>query len=346
MRIAWVLVAVLGCKGKEPPPRPDPIARELDLDTGDAAVIAPAPNAEPANEPANETANTPPGDAAPPVNECIGIATVESWDPVKQRACFDNNLCVTWKRGALDAFEVKYTVEDDDAEPAEPAPDFRTDDNDTRIHVDADDIQICPPDRACMRIVPDVGDGELQLVVTDPGYKRGVFVMREAEAHTGALEIWDLAAGRRKARVPYKRLDADDTYELSAQLGSGAVIALATASNDRTLGTVLSLDGGLRGELAQGSPNLDLVKSFRAGGLFGIVDVGPPDNAEAPYVLHLVSLASGAAVGKLVIKRESTLSLDVLPNGFVALTQFGEHTRIDMLDLRTRRISALVAPGC
>jgi hypothetical protein len=293
--------------------------------------------------------------------ECVDDAAVVSYDPAKLRACFDANgdgeadRCVTWRRdGKVASIDSEFAVEDADAEtPREPAIEYRSDDennDDDRITLDGSNVEICPYDRTCLKIMPKLAESELQRVLTDPDYKRAVFVVRDFEGGKGSLEIWDLATGRLRTRAAMKRLVADETYDFTAHLGSGVVIGIADDSSGRALGTIFGLDGSFRGELAQGSRNLDIEKTFRHAGVFGIADIGPVDTDDKPYVVYFHNLASGAAAGKLSIQRDDDgdddLAFHTLPNGFVAIKQFGEQMRIDMFDLRTRTNRVLFAPGC
>jgi hypothetical protein len=360
MRMAWGIVAVVliaGCSSKKQDK--SPIVREEEMPPPTQPVIPEAP-ADNNDDPAAVPPDPPSPDAPKP--ECVDESTVVSWDPGKLRACFDSNgdeqadRCVTWRRdGKVAAIDTEFAVEDADAKDEPEAPiEYRTDienNEDERISNDGASIEICPYDRACMRIMPKLPNGEIQSVVTDPEYKRAVFVIKDFGTEHGIYEIWDLAAGRMRTRSLMKRLVTDETYDFSARMGSGVVIAIATDSNSRALGTIFSADGAFRGELAQGSRNLDLDKTFTSAGVFGIVDVGAIDSDdEKPYVLYLHSLSSGGSIGKFSIKRDADgdddLSLTTLKHGFVAVTQWGEQVRIDMIDLRTRTNRVLLAPGC
>ncbi len=366
MRNAWgCLVAGLvlsACSGKNDD-RQDhrPIVRTEDLGNV-APKQAPAPTDEVAVAPVPEPAEPQPAAAPPTKPECIDQSTVISFDPAKLKACFDSNgdeqadRCVTWRRdGKVQTIDTVFAVEDTTApEETKPPVEYRSDtenNDDERILLDSTAIDICPFDRACMKIKPDLGSiddgGEIQHVLADPDFKRAVMVIRLAGGQKGTFELWDLASGHLRTRFPIKRLVADEYYDFTAHLGSGAVIALATNDSGRALGTVLGVDGSVRGELAQGSRNLDPDLSFTHAGTFGIVDVGAEDTK--PFTLYLHSLATGAATGKFTIKRTEagdTLELHTLKNGFVAATQWGEQVRIDMIDLKSRTDRVLFAPGC
>lgn len=353
--LAFVVVAGCGQRD-EPPAKRAPIVHEEEI----PPPVQPAPPVQP-----DVAVDDVPAPAAiidqaakggqDPKPECVDEATVVAFDPGKLRACFDSNgdgqadRCVTWRRdGKVQTIDTVFAVEDADArEEPEPPVEYRSDvdhNDDERITLDGTTVEICPFERTCIKIMPKVGDGEIQTVLTDPDYKRAALLIRDGEGK-GTLELWDLAGGRMKARTAMKRLVADEPYDFSAHLGTGVVIAIADDSNGRALGTIFSLDGGFRGELAQGSRNLDIEQTFRHAGVFGIVDIGAP-GPDKPYVLYLHSLASGGALGKFTIKRDGELSFHPLPNGFVAVTQWGEQLRIDMIDLRTRTNRVLFAPSC
>lgn len=356
MRTAWGLLAVVvlaGCGNKRDN---SPIIREEEIPPPKQPEL-PKPAATIDDQLMNGAEPDAQTTVPDPKPECVDESTVVSFDPAKLRACFDTNddgqadRCVSWRRdGKVAAIDTQFAVEDAEAkEPPEPRVEYRSEEennDDQRITLDGTSIEICPYDRTCMRMMPKVGEGEVQHVLTDPDYKHAVLLTKDYDTQNGILEMWDLAAGRMRTRVAMKRLLADETYEFSAHLGSGVVIAIATDVNSRALGTIYGLDGSARGELAQGSRNLDVDKVFRHVGVFGIVDVGPYDSDEKPYVLYLHSLANGGALGKFSIKRSGELSFHTLPNGFVAVTQWGEQLRIDMIDLRTRTNRVLFAPGC
>ena len=362
MSKAWGLVAVVliaGCGNKKESNK-TPIVHEEEM----PPPVQPAPPVAAPEEPSIDDQLMNGTAPAPPVNpECVSESTVVSFDPAKLRACFDSNgdgqgdQCVTWRRdGRVKSIDSEFAVEDADAkEPPEPPIEFRSDseNNDNeRISVDGSSVEICPYDRACMKIMPRLDNGSIETVFTDPDYKRGAFVVAEEDGNHGAFEIWDLVAGRMRTRAEMKRVLADQMYNFSAQMGSGVVIGLANDdSTGRAFGTIFGLDGGLRGELAQGSRNLDVDKTFRHAGVYGITDVGPDDgDDEKPYVVYLHSLSTGGSLGKFTIKRSpdgsDDLSFHPLKNNFVAITQFGEQVRIDMIDLRTRTNRVLFAPGC
>lgn len=355
MRTAWALVAVVvvvGCSSKKKD-QPTPLVVEEEMPPPTQPVVPPLPDdSEPAAVPDD------PPDVPPSNPECVDAGTtVVSWDPAKLRACFDSNgddepdRCVTWRRdGKVASIDTTFAVEDVDAkEPPSPPIEFRSDtenNDDERISLDGSSIEVCPYEHACMRIMPKSEDSEVTAVFTDADYKRGAFLMRDYEGGKATLEIWDLVAGRMKTRTPMKRLLEDEAYDFSMVMGSGALLVLAADSNGHALGSLFSLDGSFRGEAGQGSRNLDVDKTFQHAGVFGIVDVGPLDADEKPYVLYLQSLATGGAIGKFSIPRVGELSFDTLPNNFVAVTQWGEQLRIDMIDLRTRTNRVLLAPGC
>src|SRR5688572_26042508 len=108
-----------------------------------------------------------------------------------------------------------------------------------------------------MKFKPKMTNGEIHLLLIDPDYKRAVIVVNDFESQKGFLEIWDLEDGKLRTRATMKRLVDDETYQFSAHLGSGVVVAFADDSNSCALGTIYGLDGSFCGEVAQGSRNLD-----------------------------------------------------------------------------------------
>jgi hypothetical protein len=356
--VAILVVVVVGCgeKKQDKPVDRAPIVREEDMGQAfkpdidiptpqvqDETVVDPSASARVDNEP-------------DPKPECVDESSLVSFDPGKLRGCFDTNgddqadRCVTWRRdGKVAAIDSVFQVEDTDApEEVEPPVSQRSDsenNDEERITFDYNTVEVCPYDRTCVKFMPKLGDNEVQGVFTDPDYKRAVLLIRDGDGK-GIVEIWDLATGRVRARMPMKRLVDDETYEFSAQLGSGVVVALASDTNGKTLGTIFGVDGGFRGEVAQGSRNLDIDKMFNHAGVLGVVAV----EDDKPYVLYLHSLATGGTMGKFTIKRDDTAgdpSFHTLKNGFVGVTQWGaEQVRIDMIDLRSKTNRVLFVPSC
>jgi hypothetical protein len=339
--LAVVLLA--GCGNKKEVDR-SPIVREEEMPPPKQPVIPP-----PADETIDEQL----------MNGTAGVVAPTPTDPKPE--CVDSNgddqadRCVTWRRdGKVSAIDTTFAVEDVDVKEEPDAPiEYRSDqdnNDEERITLNGNSVDVCPYDRTCLRIMPKTHDGEIQTVLTDPDYKRAVFVIKDYESQNGTFEMWDLESGRMRTRAVMKRLVADETYDFSAHMGSGVVIAIADDSNGRALGTIFGLDGSFRGELGQGSRNLDVDKSFHHAGVFGIADVGPWDSDDKPYVIYLHSLASGGSVGKFTIKRDTDgdedLSFHKLKNGFVGVVQFGEQMRIDMIDLRSKTNRVLLVPGC
>jgi hypothetical protein len=363
MRNAWMVVCVLAaCTGK----KEEAADKSKPILVRDEEMAPPKQPQIPEAEPAIAT-DPVPTDPLPnkndPAPECVDTAAIVSFDPGKLKACFDSNgdeqadRCVTWRRdGKVQKIDTVFAVEDSTApstEVKEPVIYRSNDENndEDRILLDYNHAEICPYDRTCMKIMPkiqdDDGDGELEHVLTDPDYKRAVMVIRQGEK--GFFEIWDLATGHQRSRFGMKRLVEDEMYSFNAVMGSGVVIATATAdSTMRGLGTIFGVDGGFRGELAQGSRNLDLGYSFTHAGTYGVVDVGSDEADDAPYIVYLHNLSTGASTGKFTIKRTANADLEFhkLKNGFVAATQTGEQLRIDMIDLKSRTDRVLFVPGC
>lgn len=350
----FAVVLVAACSSKKDESNRAPIVREEELPPAQpiqptAPAVAVAPQPEPPIDPPAVTRDVKP--------ECIDHGELVSFDPSKLRACFDTNgdadadRCITWRRdGKVQLIDNVFAVEDTaDDKPASPV-EFRSDsenNDDERITLDGGIVEVCPYDRTCLKMVPRVDDGDISHVLTDPDYKRALMVIDDGEGK-GIFEMWDLGSGRLRSRLQLKRLLDDTHYDFSAHLGSGVVIALATDENNHALGTIFGIEGGLRAELAQGSRNLDPDLSFTQSGVFGIVDIGPFEGEDKPWVIYLHSTASGASLGKFSIKRleNAELTLTPLPNGFAGAIQWGEQLRIDMIDLRSRTNRVLLAPSC
>lgn len=369
MRTWGILAAswIAACGGSKEG-RSEPIVVEQDLDTAQARrdpndiYSRPRPTPghgytpTPARPPTIDVDvySKPRPDPKPTVKpECIDTNRVVSFDPAKPRACFDGDedgradRCVTWQRdGKVASIDGVFDVEDADDDRPEPPVEYRsTDDDDARLSSDGEAVEVCAFDRACIKIMPKLGEnGELLVALSDPDLKRGVMLIRDSETSKATLELWDFAAGRLRSRVAMRRLVTDETYDFTAHLGSGVVVALAADPSGHAFGSIFGLDGSFRGELAQGSRTLDIDRTFRQASVLGVVDVRD-DNA---YVVHLTSLATGGSVGKLRLQRTGMLAVHPLPPHFVAATQWGSDNqlRIDMIDLRTRRHRALSAPGC
>src|SRR5687767_12120188 len=94
MRIAWglVAVAVLGCGDKKQDH--SPIIREVDLDKGDPWLdVKPTDPVRAPTAVVDDTVPSEPAPVDPPpaAAECVDHGKITSWDPAKQRACFDGD---------------------------------------------------------------------------------------------------------------------------------------------------------------------------------------------------------------------------------------------------------------
>ena len=314
-----------------------------------------------ANQPPAPRRPLPPAPAPAPVRAlpdptCLPAGDVVSFEAgATLRACFDvtgdgqADRCARWRPGgALQGIEP--FVEDEGAEPREDPITFHSDsehNDDTRIDLNGGVVEICPYDRACLKLMPRIDDGELPHAVTDADYHRAAFVVRTSDGKQGGVELWDLERGRRYAKLPFRGLRRDDEYSFSVKLGPGALIALAERTADSSIaGAIYGLDGSYRGALGGGSPTLDGESMLETAGLFAIVD---PQTDARPYLLHVVDLVAGGAAARFVLAREpeaEAVKLHRVAPGVIAAAQWGKQVRLDVIDLRTRAARVLRAPAC
>lgn len=366
----WLAVVLLVACGSQREDRSPEVEREAverarkSLEVARDELRAPPPMQDLSNrrppppppDPAPRTVPVQPVQPAPPAS-CLSSGTVVSFEAgATLRACIDSTFdgaadrCVRWRpNGTLIGIDPLVDVEAKE-EPPELVT-YHSDsehNDDSRIELSGGVIDICPYDRACMKLMPRLDDREIQHVVTDAEYNRAAIVVREADGKQGYVELWDLDRGRRYAKAPFRGLVRDQGYSFSVKLGSGAFIALAERDGDGAIsGAIHGLDGGYRGALGGGSHTLDATRTLQAGGQFAIVD---PQTDDKPYLLHVHDLATGGATGRFVIARDEDatdgLQLHKLTPGIIGAAQWGKQLRLDVIDLRTRTARVLRAPAC
>lgn len=123
------------------------------------------------------------------------------------RACVDGDqdgtldACARWQRGSgkLVGVEPVFNVE---ATPDAPA--FHTDsDDDERITQTDNSVEICPPDRACLKLMPALPDGQtIDEVTTDVAYRNAAVMISGSEPGTAHIDLWDLQTLRLRAKLP------------------------------------------------------------------------------------------------------------------------------------------------
>lgn len=276
------------------------------------------------------------------------------------RACFDQDgdgmtdRCVRWRPDgqpldydpAVDNV-INPPLTEDIPEPVTFHSDSQNND-DGRIEMDGSTIQVCPYERACVKLMPRVGDSfTITDVLTDPEYHRAAIIMPGYGGPPGHVELWDLERGRVSARLPFRGLMSDIDYTFSVKLGRGALLALASSNVEHSVsGAIYGLDGGFRGMLAGGSRSLDLEGAIETNGQFVILEAQPDGK---PHLLHAVDLATGAA-GRFAIPRAGEAATEValrkVASGVVAAVQWGERLRLDVIDLRKRAQRTLHVKGC
>lgn len=367
-----VVVVLAGC-GSQREDRPPDVERAAEraaaerarkslIASRDEQRPAPPPVQDPTKQPGPAVPTPPIPPAAirpappPPDATCLSSADVVSFEAkATLRACLDStgdgqpDQCARW-RPAGGLVQVEPFVEQEGGDPPEDPVTFHSDSehNDgSRIDLNGEVVEICPYDRACLKLMPRLDDGTFPHVATDPDYHRAALVVRGPDGKQGAVELWDLERGRRYAKLPYRGLRRDDEYTFSVKLGPGALIAIAERDQDSSIaGAIYGIDGGYRGALGGGSPTLDGASTLETAGLFAIVD---PQTDEKPYVVHVVDLTAGGAATRFVIPREPEadgLKLHRVAPGVIAATQWGKQLRLDVLDPRRGGTRVLRAPAC
>ena len=344
---AWLvlLLGVVAC-GKSttsPDPAPAPSRPPTTHPELDARLVEPAPPEVPV-APA-----TTPGNPTP---SCLSPSAVMTGIEVRAketRACFDENSddkpdhCVRWQRGtgAVLGIDTLFDVEATDATPT-PA-EFHIQSSahdDNRLELTDEIAEICPPDRACVRIKPLLADQEsIQELATDDPYRAAVVSIKSAADEHWRLEFWDLQSGRLRARQPLKLLP-DVSHEVSLRMSSGVVLALVT-TNDGAHGLVFGVDGTPRGAFAGGAHALNVTGAAETAGVYVIADV--PE--AGPGVIYVTSVSTGALLAKLPVPHAETLTLKALGNLVVAASQ-GDQLRFDVIDTRTRTAKTFQVPAC
>ena len=345
MAKAWILVACLAaCNSRAETSSARTEIKETPVDppasVPDAALVEPPDAAEAAV----------PAQPDPPPPTCLSsaaeITTINLAGKVLV-ACFDDSgddktdHCVRWRRdtGALISVETVFDVEATDAKPEPPAPvEFHTqdvNDDDRRLELIDDVAEICPPDRACMRLKPLLADGQqVTEVFTDGPYRTAILAIKSENDSAGRLEFWDLQTGRLRTRQALK----SDSIKLRVSNSIALVFAI---TDDATRGSIFGLDGTARGAFAGGAHDLDPDSALVSGANYVIVDAP----ADKPRVLYLTSNLSGQTLAKFPIPTVGRLVLKPL-GGYVIATQYGDDLRFDVIDTRTKTIRTLIVPSC
>ncbi|HWO24406.1 MAG TPA: hypothetical protein VNO30_36930 [Kofleriaceae bacterium] len=298
---------------------------------------------------------------AKPPKACLDGGSLTSFEVGRVlRACFDQDSdgtadrCVRW---SLDGRPLAYDPAVDDAQDvteadeAEEPVTFHSDsqnNDDGRIELEGNAVQICAYERACAKLMPRLGDDlSMTEIYTDAEYHRAAITMPSHDTRRGHVELWDLDRGRVYARLPFRGLMSEIDYTFSIKLGRGALIALASSNIESAVsGAIYGLDGGFRGMLAGGARSLELGEAIETIGQFVILEEQPD---KKPYVLHAVDLATGAQ-GRFSIARADEgaawIELRKLRPGVVSTVQWGKRLRLDVIDLRARAQRTLWAKGC
>jgi hypothetical protein len=345
MAKAWILVAcVAACNSRSETGSAHTEIKERPVDppaSAPDAALAEAPDA-----PAVAVAAPP----APPPPTCLSSAaemTTINLAGKELVACFDDSgddkpdHCVRWRRdtSALISVETVFDVEATDVKPEPPAPvEFHTqdvNDDDRRLELTDDVAEICPPDRACMRLKPLLADGqEVTEVFTDGPYRTAILAIKSANDSAGRLEFWDLQTGRLRAHQALK----SDSIKLRVSNSSALVFAI---TDDATRGAIYGLDGASRGVFAGGAHDLDPDSALVLGANYVIVDAP----ADKPRVIYVTSNLSGQTLAKFPIPAIARLVLKPL-GGYVIATQYGDDLRFDVIDVRAKAMRTLIVPSC
>lgn len=325
-----------------------------------------APAADPWTSPRSLPPVDPPGSPPPPPLRagCLDHAAILSFEAGGSlRACFDANQdgiaerCWRWSPDGAPLLQPGggAQAEQGDPPPAE-APGFYTDSehNDSgRITIDGPHVEVCAPDRACVRLHPRVGeDEELVQVSTGTDYRRAALVVRSTDGQSAHLDLWDLERGRMVAALPFRGLARDTTYAFGARIGRGALAALVEHQAQPSGAiAIYGLDGSFRG-MVGGTTNgiaraLDVGRALQSS---GVLLVPEPAIEDQPLVLHAVDLGTGAAAGRFVVQRLPGAAPDIelarAAPGIVTAAQWGKELRLDVIELRARTMRTLRAPAC
>ncbi len=298
---------------------------------------------------------------------CTASGTVQSIRVKGDKliACVDTtsdgqaDACVSWSRSTNKflAVEPIFAVEDDDAPKEVVAPDpIDPDADDPRLVSDTDSITACPEDRACMRFMPRIKDGEtLELAKTDAGHRAAAVLVSEGDSRSTHLELWDLEAGRLRTRARLVGPEPDQSYSYTVRAyGDSFVALLKRSDNDRATATLFSLDGSRRVALAGGSMFVDSAQLIEnAPGQLAILDIAAVGK---PYNIYVHAVPSGATIGKFTIPAsgdDDSASLVKMDHGMIGVTQWKAdtgnndgHLRIDVIDPKAGSSRAFTAPGC
>lgn len=271
------------------------------------------------------------------------------------RACVDSDgddtidRCARWQHAsaAWRGFEDAEALD----ETAPHLPIAFGDNADDRVEQVDNQLEVCPPDRVCTKLMPKLPDedGEITGFDADRTYRTLAIAMRAGLTTSGHVELWDLVAGRVRTRVKLRRLVEDVEYSFDVRYAGPTLIAIAVRTdNDLGQGVIAGPDGAVRGELANGSRYL-ATDSFHelSPGTLGVLDLEAPG---VPYAVYTHSLATGRVLKKFVVEMDmdgdddDTRMYQVTPT-LLAVVQWSAELRLDLIDVasgrqRTYRVQA------
>lgn len=350
-----VLVAACGSKEEKPPqPAPRDLPAEAPVDAKPLVIDPNGPLAGPPAPPPDPLARTPVPAPPPTVaGNCLAesetMAVMVDGDTL--RACVDTDFddvldrCAKWSK----SLGIPRGFEDSDEEiPHKPLA-FEDDEDERIEHIDPA-IEVCPPDRICVKLMPKVpDDGEVSSMGADAAYRMLAVGITDELGVAGHVEVWDLVAGRLRTKVKLRKLEEDVEYTFAGRFVGNALLAVAIRDdNDMGQGAIHGIDGSFRGELANGSRFLDMGSIHElTPGTIALLDLEAPG---VPYAVYTQSL-SGRVQRKFVVPMDmdgddDDAHLHKISNTMLAVSQWSLELRLDVIDLSTGKQTTFRVPSC
>lgn len=239
--------------------------------------------------------------------------------------------------GALAAVRTLEVVEaggDEQAVPERPDPAWYVDEDAGRVTVVDDTVQVCPPDRLCLRFQPELVDEESAIRAwVDLTFQVAAVWIGEVDELALTLEFWDLGRGRRLRR---HSLSTTDGLTL---LGAGDGVFVLATESDQLRVHRFGRDGSARGHVAADWQHFhrDAVVAVRRG--VALVD----QDGDGPATLVWID-ASGP-VTAIPLRTRQFLGLFGLGD-VVVLREPGDQQVLEVVSVRPRRTRLLRAAPC
>jgi hypothetical protein len=370
MRSVIAVIVLAGCGS--PTDRKDPDKYEFDLRLGkhsnDPGRYA-QPEAQSPQQLVKPDVDPTPSVPAPKPRvdpSCMASGTVQQIRSTgdKVYACVDTtsdgqaDACASWSRATGKFIEVApiFAVEDDTTKDTPAVEPVDLDADDPRVTTDSDSVSACPEDRACLKFMPRIKDGDtLELARSDANHRAAAVVISEGDSRSARLELWDLEAGRLRTRAHLVGPDKDETYTIAVRAyGDSFVTMQKRSADDRAVVTLFSLDGTRRVALGGGSTFIDTAQLIEnAPGQLAVLDIAPVGK---PYNIYIHAVPSGATIGKFTIPAQGdddSVSLVKMDHGMIGVTQWKAdtgnndgHLRVDVIDPKASSSRTFTAPGC